>query len=179
MKRLLISVCALALSTGCSTTTGRYDLSVPQDQLPKELVGTWKLVSATYGGRESSLPTQMLVLKHMTPTHETWMRIDPKSREVVAMAGSRWRLEGAQLIVGESGYGLSPTLSSTQGTTDPFSCRIVGNRWYHNGALGNGLTIDEIWERVNSTGDGDHSVVRRRAGKSRRSRVTRPSPRVY
>ena len=38
--------------------------------------------------------------------------------------------------------------AAAKGTVGPFTCKIVGNRWYHTGALANGLTIEEIWERV-------------------------------
>lgn len=29
-----------------------------------------------------------------------------------------------------------------------FTCKVEGNKWYDNGKLSNGLTIDEVWERV-------------------------------
>jgi hypothetical protein len=29
-----------------------------------------------------------------------------------------------------------------------FECKVEGAKWYHNGALSSGLTIEEVWERV-------------------------------
>ena len=29
-----------------------------------------------------------------------------------------------------------------------FKWKVEGNKWHHNGKLSNGLTIEEVWERV-------------------------------
>lgn len=29
-----------------------------------------------------------------------------------------------------------------------FECKVEGARWYHNGALSAGLTIEKVWERI-------------------------------
>ena len=79
---LLLPVCLIA------------DDPVPEAQLPQQLVGTWKMVSAKYNGIENPLPAQMEVIKHVTPTHMTWFRADPDSGEVVSMASGRWSIDG-------------------------------------------------------------------------------------
>ncbi len=119
---------------------------VPDDQLSKELIGTWKMISAKFGGRDSSLPKRLDVLKHVTPTHVTWMRSDPKTGNVVAMACGRWELEGNRFSDTPE-CGMGSDFAVVKGNTHTFICRIVGDLWYHNGMLENGLSIQEVWER--------------------------------
>ena len=119
---------------------------VPDDQLSTELIGTWKMISAKFGGRESNLPSRLDVLKHVTLTHVTWMRSDPKTGNVVAMACGRWELEGNRFSdTPESGMG--GDFAIVKDKTHTFICKIVGDLWYHNGMLENGMNIQEVWER--------------------------------
>ena len=120
--------------------------SVPEGQLAKELIGTWRMVSAKYGGSESELPTQLTVLKHLTPTHMTWMRAVPDSGEVVAMACGKWKLDGDQYSEVPE-FGMGGDFATVKGGTHVFTCKIVGDRWHHTGKLATGLTIEEVWER--------------------------------
>jgi hypothetical protein len=38
------------------------------------------------------------------------------------------------------------------GKTHSFTCKIEGDRWFHNGKLASGLTIEEVWEREDPKG---------------------------
>jgi hypothetical protein len=118
----------------------------PEGQLAKELIGTWRMVSAKYGGSESELPTQLTVLKHVTPTHMTWMRAVPDSGEVVAMACGKWKLDGDQYSEVPE-FGMGSAFATVKGERHVFTCKIVGDRWHHTGKLATGLTIEEVWER--------------------------------
>jgi hypothetical protein len=125
---------------------------VPEEQLPKELIGTWKMVSAKFGGQTSELPQRLHVLKHITPTHMTWMRIQPESGEVVAMACGKWKLDGDQFSDMPE-FGMGPDFATVKGGTHTFTCKIVGDRWHHTGKLQTGLTIEEVWERERAEED--------------------------
>ena len=81
------SLAAVALTLLLLTVVLLGDDQVPEEKLSKEIIGTWRMVSAKYGGSETDLPNKKIVLKHITPTHHTWMRIEPDSGEVVTMAG--------------------------------------------------------------------------------------------
>jgi len=120
---------------------------VPNDQLAAKLVGTWKLVSFKADGVESDLPKRLTVLKHITPTHMTWIRIQPDTGEVVTMAGGTWKIEGDKFSDTPS-YASGDAGKIVKGGTHTFTCKIVGNRWYHNGALATGLKLEEVWELV-------------------------------
>jgi hypothetical protein len=45
-------------------------------------------------------------------------------------------------------YGLSADFEVIRGKPQSFRCKVDGSRWHHEGELSNGLTIDEVWERV-------------------------------
>ena len=133
------------------------DEPVPTESLAKELVGTWKMVSARYGDRDSDLPKRMVVVKHITPTHMTWFRAHPTTKVVADMASGKWTLEGDQFADFPE-FGVGPDFKTVKGGAHRFTCKIVDNRWYHTGALENGLTIEEVWERQvaeDEAGDGD------------------------
>jgi hypothetical protein len=120
---------------------------VPKEQLREKLVGTWKMISFKANDVENDLPTRLTVLKHITPTHMTWMRINPETSEVVTMACGTWTIDGDQFSDSPL-YATGDAGKIVMGGTHTFSCKIVGNRWHHSGALANGLKLDEIWERV-------------------------------
>ena len=43
---------------------------------------------------------------------------------------------------------LSQDFEVIRGKPQSFRCKVEGSRWHHEGKLSNGLTIDEVWERV-------------------------------
>ena len=45
-------------------------------------------------------------------------------------------------------YGFSSDFDVVKGKAQTFACRVEGNKWYSKGTLSNGLTIEEVWERV-------------------------------
>src|SRR5262249_33608832 len=61
--------------------------------ITNKLVGTWKLVSGKYGGRDFKLPEGTTMLKHVTPTQFTWVTYD-KDGKVFRMAGGSCTLKG-------------------------------------------------------------------------------------
>ena len=48
-------------------------------------------------------------------------------------------------------YGMADTLESLKalkGKVQSFTWKIKDNKWYHDGTLSSGVTIEEVWERV-------------------------------
>jgi hypothetical protein len=45
-------------------------------------------------------------------------------------------------------YGVGEVFKMLKGKPQSFSCKVEGAKWYHNGTLSSGLTIEEVWERV-------------------------------
>jgi hypothetical protein len=110
------------------------------------LVGTWKLASAKYGGNESALPVETTTLKHVTPAQFMWVSYGT-SGAIERAAGGSYTLKGESYQETPE-YGISSDFDVIKGKAQTFTCRVDGNRWYHSGALSNGLTIEEVWDRV-------------------------------
>ena len=45
-------------------------------------------------------------------------------------------------------YGISNDFDAVKGKAHAFKCKIDGDKWYHDGKLASGLTIEEVWERM-------------------------------
>jgi hypothetical protein len=90
-----------------------------QDPPPKHLVGTWKLVSAKYGGQESQLSTGFTTLKHFTPTHFMWVSFD-KTRKVTRTGGGPYSFDG-KTLEDTPEYGLGSTSMSYTPNARPSS----------------------------------------------------------
>ncbi len=111
-----------------------------------KLVGTWKLVSAKYGGEEFKFEEGVTMLKHITPSQFMWATYD-KDGKVTRAAGGDYTLR-AEVYEETPTYGLGSDFDEIKGKTHTFKWKVEGNKWYHNGKLSGGLTIDEVWERV-------------------------------
>jgi hypothetical protein len=118
-------------------------------QEPKQenkLIGTWKMVSAKYGGNEHRFPEGTTTLKHVTPTQFMWASYD-KDGVVSRTAGGRYTIKG-ETYEETPEYGMSTDFEIIKGKAQTFTWKVEGNKWIHKGALSSGLTIDEVWERV-------------------------------
>jgi hypothetical protein len=111
-----------------------------------QLIGTWKLVSAKYGGQEFKFEEGVTTLKHVTPSQFMWASYD-KNGTVTRAAGGDYTLKG-DVYEETPAYGLSSDFEGIKGKAQTFTWKVEGNKWYHVGKLSSGLTIDEVWERV-------------------------------
>lgn len=111
-----------------------------------KLVGTWKLVSAKYGGEEFKFEEGLTTVKHVTPTQFMWASYD-KDGKVTRAAGGDYTLKG-EVYEESPKYGISEDFDEIKGKAQTFKWKVEGNKWYHNGKLSNGLTIEEVWVRV-------------------------------
>jgi len=143
---LLASGLAAAFSAACSAADEPAKVEAKSDN---ELIGTWKLVSAKYNGQENKLPEGLTMLKHVTPVQFMWAIYD-KDGKVESALGGPYTLKGDKYDETPE-YGLADTLDSLKelkGKIQSFTWKIKGNKWYHDGKLSSGVTIEEVWERV-------------------------------
>jgi hypothetical protein len=110
------------------------------------LVGTWKCVSAKYNGQDVNRPEGYTQLKHVTPTQFMWALYDGEGKVSAALGGS-YTLKGKDYVETPE-YGVGSVLDQLKGKPQAFTWRVEGDKWYHNGKLSSGLTIEEVWERV-------------------------------
>jgi hypothetical protein len=111
-----------------------------------KLVGTWKLVSAKYGGQDFKFPEGTTHIKHVTPTQFMWATYD-KDGLVTRAAGGTYTLDGEKYVETPE-YGVSDDFKVIKGKAQSFKCKVDGNKWFHNGTLSNGVEIEEVWQRV-------------------------------
>src|SRR5215471_9158576 len=145
---VLVSLVAVAAFT--SFTSGRSTAADPKKEeasADNKLVGTWKMVKARYGGKEANvLSEDHTEFKHVTPAHFILVAID-KDGKVGAAIGGPYTLKGEKYEETPE-YGLSEVFTNIKGKPQSFECKVEGNKWYHNGTVSTGLTIEEVWERV-------------------------------
>jgi hypothetical protein len=111
-----------------------------------KLVGTWKLVLAKYGGRESDLPTQLTTLKHFTPAQYMWASYGEDGK-VTRTAGGPYTLKG-NTLESTPEYGMSSDFDVIRGKRQTYTVKVDGRRLFQSGTLSNGLALEEVWERV-------------------------------
>ena len=111
-----------------------------------KLVGTWKLISAKYGEMEQKFPEGVTMVKHVTPTQFMWATYD-KDGTVTRAAGGAYTLDGDNYVETPE-YGISDDFQLIKGKAQTFKCKVEANKWHHDGKLSNGLTIEEVWERM-------------------------------
>jgi len=155
---------AVFLSLLTATFPARADEPKGDVQNGNRLVGTWKQVSAKFGGNDFKPEEGTTTLKHVTPTQFMWVTYD-KDGKMTRAAGGRYTLKGKDGYEETPEYGLSSDFDVIKGKLQKFNWKLEGNKWHHVGALSNGLTIDEVWERVERT-DAPPSPTTRQAGKT-------------
>ena len=143
---LAVTTCLLMLAAHNAPT--RLAASEPKGEArtANKLVGTWKLVSARYGGRESTLPKEATTLKHVTPTHYMWVTFD-KDGQVTRTQGGSYVFDGG-VLKSTPEYGLGREFEAIKGKQQLFKVKFDGNRWTQSGTLSTGTTLEEVWERV-------------------------------
>jgi hypothetical protein len=112
----------------------------------QKLVGTWKVVSAKYGGKEVKWPEGTTTVKHITPTQFMWATYD-KDGKVIQAVGGPYALKGEDYTEIPE-YGVGAVFEKIKGKTLPFKCKVEGNKWYHTSQSPTGTTVEEVWERV-------------------------------
>ncbi len=136
------TTCCLAILVAVAALTAHADEPKPENKL----VGTWKMVSAKYGGNEYTFPAGTTTLKHVTSSQFMWASYD-QDGVVSRTAGGRYTLEGDKYEETPE-YGMSNDFDVIKGKAQTFTWKVDGNKWLHTGKLSSGLTIDEVWERV-------------------------------
>jgi hypothetical protein len=138
--------CLVIIALTLAAATAQSAEAKADTKSENKLVGTWKLVSAKYGGEEFKFEEGLTTVKHVTPTQFMWASYD-KDGKVTRAAGGDYTLKG-EVYEETPKYGISEDFDEIKGKAQTFKWKVEGNKWYHNGKLSNGLTIEEVWERV-------------------------------
>jgi hypothetical protein len=113
-----------------------------EDRVRKGLVGSWNCVL-------KDLPEQfkdVKHVKHITPTHWTWVTYDAKEMKVMAAAGGIWSLAGDNYK--EKCEFSSPGYEHTRGKEFTFILKFDGDELSIKSAPGTTIDVDEVWNRM-------------------------------
>jgi hypothetical protein len=146
MRQFTMMLLTLCVAFTLATTRAADEKPKGQAKKQNNLVGTWKLVSAKYGGRESKLPEGTTHIKHITPTQFMWATYD-QNGTLLRAAGGSYTLKGEDYEEAPE-YGIGADFELIKGKAHSFKCKVDGDTWHQNGKLSNDLTIEEVWERV-------------------------------
>jgi hypothetical protein len=119
----------------------------PAAKPANKLLGTWKRISGKYNGEVSPLPEGTTQVKHVTPTHFIWAVYGHDGKVSDALGGT-YTLKGDGYVETPQ-YGVGDLLE-LKGKPQEFKWKVEGNKWYHTGkvSIGDGVTVEEVWERV-------------------------------
>ncbi|MFM8326725.1 MAG: hypothetical protein ACKN9U_17835, partial [Pirellulaceae bacterium] len=99
----------VSLAAGIQEASGaKTNAAIPSDdQIREKLVGSWRIVSASFGGVPSELHRTSITLKHITPVHLIWIGYQPEDRRIFRSAGGSWKVVNGKYIE-TMRYGLDP-----------------------------------------------------------------------
>lgn len=152
----LIAVCTIAwlcqFAMLPSALGQREDAPSPtrlsDDEIRKQLVGSWRIVSASFGGVPSDLHRKSITIKHITPVHIIWIGYQPDDRRIFRSAGGSWKVVQGKYIE-TMRYGLDEKFKqNTFGRDFPFDCRFEGDLWIQSAKLPDGSDMIETWQRI-------------------------------
>lgn len=115
----------------------------------KSLLGSWRLVSATYNGHAPNLG-KVVEIKDVTDSQFTWFRYEPGSKKITEAGGGPYSVSGdmySEKIV----YGLGKDYEVVRGHEIALHWKVEGTSWHISGRLNNGTTIEEVWEKMGSS----------------------------
>ncbi|MEM7551798.1 MAG: hypothetical protein AAF363_19110 [Bacteroidota bacterium] len=124
--------------------------------------GKWKLISRKFDPDTTFSPTPDSVVYHKIITDETfiWYYYDSDGKDIIGMAGGGYRLEGGSYT--EIVEFHHPTGPNILGSSIPFKCEVIDDKWYHSGFINERIydeeiddyvvtaerRLEEIWERL-------------------------------
>jgi len=137
-------------STRLNAAPNESEIAPERDEakLRQQLVGSWRIVSASFDGKPSELHKTSVTIKHVTPVHVIWIGYQPEDRRIFRSAGGSWKITEGRYVE-TMRYGLDEKFkTSTFGKEFPFDCRFDGDKWIQSGTLANGIFLEEIWQRI-------------------------------
>ena len=159
-KNSLILITMLWLGFGCASEKEEASDDLSADVLQ----GTWKLIKfINHGAGDttwSEYTDNTLYLKHLTPTHFTWIRYEKAEDDLPGTGGGSYTFDGK--IYTEDIQFFFPPGSGELGQAIPFTVEIKDQQWFHTGyakvtefdpEIGEIVVVDsskieEIWIKI-------------------------------
>jgi hypothetical protein len=106
------------------------------DQLKRDLQGTWKCVSFP------EWPQEIMHIKHITPTHYTWVTYDRANSSILSTSGGTWSFKDDKYV--EVCEFASDPHQHLRGKTNTFAIKVAGDKWDHMGVPGTEIEVNEV-----------------------------------
>jgi hypothetical protein len=126
---------AVGLIVVLSTSMARAEDAT---QTKDQFLGTWECISLGLGERIKHV-------KHVTPTHFTWVTYDRDNMATLAVAGGTWSLRNG--VYRERIEFSSETHKNLRGQEYPFAVQMEGDTWTLRSTQAD-LTVNEVWKRI-------------------------------
>jgi hypothetical protein len=143
MKKAILIAATAGLLLLCANPVAKAQEKA--QSLGTQIIGTWKMVSGTYGGQPGGSP-EITTLKHITPAHFLVVSYD-KANKVTRVIGGPYVVEGA-LYKETPRYGFGSSFEAVRDQQQTFECKVEGDKFYQKGTLSVGVELEEVWERV-------------------------------
>jgi Major Vault Protein repeat domain len=146
MKKWIV-VCSIALFLTPSPILGDQKPNAETDaqRINRELVGTWD------GVLPGNVPRAISLIKHVTPTHYTWVTYDREKNAILAVAGGTWSVQDGKYR--EVCEFATEDHRNVRGKTFTFTMTVSGDKWDLKGVPGTGTTSNDAWNRLKPQAD--------------------------
>ncbi len=141
MKTLLLLVCLLPLASESAVPQAK---EAGAEKLKRDLLGTWDCVLSP------EAPAGMRHQKLVTPGRFIWATFDTGSRQLLAVSGGTWALDGDNYV--ESCEFASDTHQHLRGKTYKYTVTVTPRKWDIKGVPGTDIDVDEVWNRLKPDG---------------------------
>jgi hypothetical protein len=136
--RKLIALSCLALLVA-QTVCGE-DQKPDLGQLKRDLEGTWECVSFP------EWPKEIMHIKHVTPTHYTWVTFDRETNSILSTSGGKWSIKDDKYT--EVCEFASDSHQHLRAKTFTFAIKVAGDKWDLSGVPGTEIEVNEVWKRM-------------------------------
>jgi hypothetical protein len=117
------------------------------DTQPKDLSGSWRLVTRMLGAEERKAAPGEERLLHITPTHMTRIVYYPKSRKLAGVVGGRVSVDGTHYVETIEWADEGSRMGKENPESMKFSYKLQGDRLTLEASIA-GQKYAEVWERV-------------------------------
>jgi hypothetical protein len=118
----------------------------PVDDETKLLEGAWRLVGVK-DGNGNYVDAPYIQYKIMATGHYLWLSYDRETGRVLRTGGGSYSLKDG-VYTARVEYSNAADLRGIAGQEYKFTCKIDGDKWYHEGPMPNGAYVDDLWERM-------------------------------
>ncbi|MEM6689825.1 MAG: sulfatase [Planctomycetota bacterium] len=127
---------------------GSVDLSISDEELAKQLIGSWQIIDAHRDGQPSKIHYGIVTIKHITPTQFTWLSYKPDDRKTFRSMGGSWEVSDGKYIERPL-YGMQDNFIETRyGRSAEIECVIEDDVFTQTIVAENGSRFVEIWHRI-------------------------------